>query len=744
MLVLDDYHLIEAEPIQRGMTFLLEHLPPHLHLVLLSRTEPSLPLARVRARGQLAEMGAQQLRFDPDEAAAFLAETMDLTLPAGVVTDLGAATEGWAAGLQLLALALEGQGTSADLLAHVSGCHRYVLDFLVEEVLQRQSEPVQAFLLRTSILTRLSGELCDTVTEGPVGQAMLEWLERANLFLVPLDGERRWYRYHHLFGEALRHRLLTTSLDSTALHARAATWFERNGFAAEAVEHSLAGRDWPAAMRRLEPLAVRLTERGERATVDRWLAAIPEERLATNARFTLFRAWTHFYAGQFDATERLVLAATARAQEIGDESAQGRAEHFQSLLAAARGQGQDAVEHGRRALVLLPPDENVRRGAALLAVGVGHMLLGELTEAVEPLEQAATLSFLVGEDLICVVLALAHLGQVRALQGDLAEAERHYRDALHRSAQAPGFTRGRILIRLGELLRERGNLDGATELIVDGITLDEGSGGLYAHEGYLAQARLRSAQGNLDAALEAATRAETAARRLGHRTAPGRARAYATRLQLAAGNLTVASRWAATWSPDDDTLTDYGHEAEALTIARVWMTLGRHADALGLVGRLRRAAEKAGRTASKVEMLAVEALAHHGRGDVETALATVARAAACAEAHGYVRLIVDEGPVMAGLLEALALPAAEAGRRAGPIGGIPSTAAGGIQYPRCRVDRRHGDDHQRTRPIARRAAERPRAGGPASYGDRRPQPTDRESPGGGRHDRQDSRQRDLP
>jgi LuxR family maltose regulon positive regulatory protein len=670
VLVLDDYHLIESEAIHRGLAFLLEHLPPCLHLVVLSRTEPGLPVARLRARGQLVEIGARQLRFDADEVAAFLGDTMGLTLPAEVAEALGAATEGWVAGLQLAALALEGQDEPADFLARFSGGHRYVLDYLVEEVLYCQPAPVQAFLLRTSILGRLSGELCDAVTGEAGGQTMLEWLERANLFLVPLDGEQRWYRYHHLFGEALRHRLKTAGLDCAALHARAAAWFEREGLASEAVEHSLAGRNWPQAMRRMEPLVAALTERGERPTIDRWLAAVPEEALLTSARFTLFRAWTHLYDGQLDAAERLGLAAAARAEEVDDVPAQGRAGQLQSLLAITRGDGATAIEHGRRGFALLPTEDRVRRGAALLGAGVGHMLVGELTEAAATLERSAALTFAVGDALISGILALTQLGHVRGLQGDLVQAERLYREALQRGGETTIFTRARALVRLGDLLREQGQLDQAAELLEAGVSLEQRCGGLYLHEGYISLARLRGARGELAGALESSAEAEAAARRIGHRTAGGRARAYAIRLHLAAGNLPAVERWAAAWAPDDDALLGYEREVEALTLARVWITLGRHTDALDLLARLRPPAEAAGRVASEIEMLIVQALAWHARGDEAAALASLGEALVRAEPCGNVRLFVDEGAPLAAMLETLA-----AGQRRGALAG-PSASPG--------------------------------------------------------------------
>jgi LuxR family maltose regulon positive regulatory protein len=654
-LVLDDYHLIEAEAIHRGVAFLLDHLPATLHLVILSRVEPFLPLARLRAGGRLVEIGAQELRFTPDETASFLSDTMGLDIPHDVVAALGHATEGWAAGLQLGALALERPGGPGDVLARFSGGHRYVVDYLVEEVLQQQTESVRAFLLHTSILGRLSGELGEAVTGEPGGQAMLERLERANLFVVPLDGNRRWYRYHHLFGEALRHHLqVAVPAAVPGLHARAATWFEQQGLMAESVEHSLTGGDWPAAMRRLEPLVIGLTDRGERATIDRWIMTLPEQALVTNPRISVSRAWTLFFAGEIDAAERLGETAAARADAAGDRLAQGQAGHLRAHLATARGDGAAAVEHGRRAFALLPAEECARRGSALLAAGIGHVVLGDLGEAASALQAAADLSFAAGQGLIGGGSALIYLGLVRALQGELTEAERLYRDVLDSCGEAASFTRTRALVRLGDLLREQNDLAGATELLEAGVALDQQCGGLYLHEGYLALARLHSARGQLETALEAIAQAETAARRRAHRTAATRASAFAVRLRLAAGDRPSAARWAERSDLGEDDLGRYEHEAEVLTLVRVWTALGRHDDVLGLLARLREPAEAAGRAGSVVEHVMLAALAQQGGGDRAGALATAAQALARAEGCGYLRLIADEGAPMARLVEALA------------------------------------------------------------------------------------------
>src|SRR5205823_12120029 len=262
VLVLDDYHVIEAKAIDQALTYLIEHLPPQMHLVIVTREDPQLPLARLRARGQLTELRATDLRFTPPEAAEFLNQGMGLNLSAEDITALEARTEGWIVGLQLAAISMQGHQDATSFITSSTGSHHFVLDYLVEEVLQQQSESVQTFLLRTSILDRLCGPLCDAVllTPSGSGQETLEYIEHANLFLVPLDNERRWYRYHHLFADLLRQRLQQRSASSTgdevgdvtALHRRASVWYEDNGLEIEAFHHAAAANDVARAERLIE------------------------------------------------------------------------------------------------------------------------------------------------------------------------------------------------------------------------------------------------------------------------------------------------------------------------------------------------------------------------------------------------------------------------------------------------------------------------------------------------------------
>jgi LuxR family transcriptional regulator, maltose regulon positive regulatory protein len=277
-LVLDDYHIIEAAPIHDAIAFLLEHLPPRMHLVIASRTDPPLPLARLCARGQMTEIRTADLRFTSGEAAAFLKDAMGLELAAEDVEALERRTEGWIAGLQLAALSVQDQEDVSGFIKAFTGSNRYVLDYLAEEVLQKQPEQVQAFLLQTSILDRLSGALCDAVTGKDDGQAMLERLEHANLFTVPLDQERRWYRYHHLFSDFLRGRLQQIQPERVPeLHRRAAWWFEYRGLVTEAMGHVLNAEDFERAARMVEQNRVAMITRGELNTLLGWLQALPDE-----------------------------------------------------------------------------------------------------------------------------------------------------------------------------------------------------------------------------------------------------------------------------------------------------------------------------------------------------------------------------------------------------------------------------------------------------------------------------------
>ncbi|MBV9787602.1 MAG: helix-turn-helix transcriptional regulator, partial [Chloroflexi bacterium] len=304
ILVLDDYHRIEAQPIHDALTFLLDHLPPHMHLAIATRSDPPLPLARLRARRKLTELRAADLRFTPAEAATFLNHVMGLDLSAGDVAALERRTEGWIVGLQMAALSMHGRADTASFIRAFTGSHRFIIDYLVEEVLQRQPERVREFLLQTSILDRLSGSLCDTVTGTGDGGTMLEALERSNLFVIPLDDQRQWYRYHHLFADMLRARLVKEQPDQAALrHQRASAWYEQHGFTNEAIRHAFAGEDWEHAARLVELAWPAMRQRRQEATVLGWVKALPDALIRARPVLSVVCAWALLDGGELDAAE---------------------------------------------------------------------------------------------------------------------------------------------------------------------------------------------------------------------------------------------------------------------------------------------------------------------------------------------------------------------------------------------------------------------------------------------------------
>jgi len=320
LLVLDDYHVIGAGAVHASVGFLLEHRPPGLRLVLASRSDPPLPLARLRARGQLTELRAADLRFTVDEAAVLLRRAAGAELPGGSVAALAERTEGWAVGLALAGLSLRGHHDAAGFVAAFSGSHRYILDYLTEEVLDRQPEPLRAFLLQTSVLERLSGELCDAVTGRPGSQAMLEAVERAGLFLTPLDEVRGWWRYHPLFADLLRARLHKDRPGALpALHRAAAAWFDASGLVHEAIEHALAAGQTTRAAAMIERNFDDLVERAEGATVDRWVAALPAGLVRTRTRLLLAQAVWMILSGRLAEAEQLIADAERALEDASNE-----------------------------------------------------------------------------------------------------------------------------------------------------------------------------------------------------------------------------------------------------------------------------------------------------------------------------------------------------------------------------------------------------------------------------------------
>ena len=673
VLVLDDYHLIEAQAIHDLLAFLMEHLPPQAHLVIATRADPPLPLARLRARGQLAEVRAADLRFAPDEAAALFNQAMGLPLTAKEVAALEARTEGWIAGLQMAALSLErrrqeqGAPDLSGFVQAFAGDDRYVVDYLVEEVLEGQPEAVQTFLLKTSILARLSGPLCDAVTGQADGWARLQALERANLFVAALDQKQVWYRYHQLFADLLRQRLERTRPEEIpALHRRASEWYEQNGWEAEAIDHALAAEDFERAAQLIAGSLWEVMARGERATVLGWLDALPGEMVRARPRLCLTAAWASLAAMELDAVEpRLQEAEQAlRASPPAGEGPAllGEIATIRTTLAGLRGDVPRSIELAHQALAHLPEEELFLRGAVTNTLGAGHEANGETEAAGRAFAQAAELCRRAGNPVVALI-ALCNLGRTQQLQGRLHQAQETYRQAIRFAAEqgepSPPVT-GLAHVGLGTLELEWNDLAAAARYLQQGLELGRRLGIAEIQVvGHAFLAQVYQAQGETAAALEANGEAEALARR--YQVSAGtlaQIAARRARLWIVRGDLAAAARWAQQSGLGVDVEPAYPHEFEQITLAWLLLAQGEAGKAAGLLTRLLAAAEAQSRAGSAIEILVLLALARQGQREGDQAIAAMTRALALAEPEGYVRTFVDKGRAVADLLRRVAGPTA--------------------------------------------------------------------------------------
>ncbi len=686
LLVLDDYHVITAPAVDEALTFLLEHLPPQMHLVLASREDPPLPLARLRARDQLTELRATDLRFSPTEAAGFL-QAMDLHLAADEAAALAARTEGWIAGLQLAALSLQGHPDVPGFIQAFAGDHRYIADYLVAEVLQRQPEPVRNFLLQTAILERLHGPLCDAVTGQQDGQARLEALERGNFFIVPLDDARHWYRYHHLFADVLHAHLRAEQPDLVAtLHRRAAAWYAQHGAAAAAIGHALAAADFAHAADLVERALPAMLRNRQEATLLGWLKALPDALISLRPVLSVGYAHALLVSGELAGVEDRLRdaerwldprdppvdrparpAAPEGAMVVVDEDEFGRLPGAIALARAGRaltlGDVAGTVKYARQARDLVPEDDHLRRGSAAALLGLASWTSGDLeaghrsyAEGMAHLQRAGNLS-----DVLGCSMALA---DIRIAQGRLPEAKATYERGLQLATpRGAPVLRGAadMYVGLSELQREQNDLPAATEQLLHARELGEHTGlPQNPYRWRVAMARIREAQGDPAGALALLQEAERLY--VGDffpQVQP--VAAWACRVWVAQGRLGDALGWARQQglSAEDD--LSYLREFEHLTLAR--LLLARHTsdgvagslrEAVGLLERLLQAAEAGARTGSVIEILVLQALAQQTQGDIPAALTVLERALALAEPAGYVRIFVDEGAAMAELLRTAA------------------------------------------------------------------------------------------
>ena len=673
VLVLDDYHLIDARLVDDTLTFLLEHLPPQMHVVITTREDPNFPLARFRARNQLTELRVTDLRFTPSEAAEFLNQVMGLSLSAKDVAALETRTEGWIAGLQLAALSMQGHQDIPGFIQAFAGDHRYIVDYLVEEVLRRQPESIRNFLLQTSILDRINGPLCDAVIGQPGAKALLETLQRGNFFLIPLDDKRHWYRYHHLFAEVLHMHLMTEQPDQIpVLHRRASEWYEQNDSTPEAIHHALAAQDFDRVADLIERVLPILQQSRQEPALLVWLKALPDELFQNRPVLSVHYAGTLLQNGQLDGVESRLRDAErwlVVPADLHERPIYVYEEEFQRLpafvamyhaaIALAQGDVVNATKHARKVLELAREDDEFPRGAASSLLGLASWASGDLETAYRMF--ADGMSYLQKVGFISDVIGgSVTLADIRITQGRLREAMSIYERGLELATKqgAPAL-RGAADMHVGMsgLYYERNELNIAEQHLLKSKELGEFNGlPKNPYRWRVAMAQIRETQGNLDGALDLLDEAEKLY--MGDFSPNVRPiSALKARVWVKQGKLEKALDWARTQKLSIEEEPSYLREFEQITFARILLSQHQsdHSisllhDAMGLLERLLKAAEEGGRIGSVIEILTLQALAHQMQEDIPAALPSLERALKLAEPEGYMRIFIDEGSSVAELI----------------------------------------------------------------------------------------------
>jgi len=674
VLVLDDYHSIDIEKIHKIVEFLIDRLPPQIRLVIATRVDPTLPLARLRARTQLNELRVSDLSFTHDETSEFFNKIMNLALSSNDISILESRTEGWIAGLQLAALSMQDRQDIPDFIKTFAGDDRHIVDYLAEEVLNHQSEQIQNFLLQTSILNRLSGSLCDFVTNQKGGRKRLEELERANLFILPLDNKRRWYRYHHLFADLLQQRLhQTNSALVPELHCRASEWYELNKLRKEAIEHALMAEDFKRAARLVEELSEIIWQRGEPIRLFQWIKALPDEYLISKPNLCIFCAWDLVDKGQHQSAERSLQLAERAVDSINNEKTvtpkdeskkqhslmkrelQGRIAAIRAYMATSTGDMQSIVKFSEQALKCLNKGDSAWRASVAISLGIAHTFKGDNVSAIKALSEAVAASKAAGNMHLYIVanfwlvVRLKYLGQLsRAI--DICK---HLFRVVNEEKLTHTELGGGLFAIWGELLYELNELDDALDYVKKGLILVE-QGHHVGNRGWAYFCLLKTLFAKQDFSgveesirkLEKLERSSDVPSWVTHQT-----EAWKARIWLTKGNLDRAVNWAQGRGLRlDDDLTPM-REAEYIMFARILIAQGRLNEALGLLERLSKEGEKNGRILSQIETLLVKALVLRTQRNITEALVVFGKALSLAEPGGYIRIFLDEGPFIAELLE---------------------------------------------------------------------------------------------
>lgn len=656
-LILDDYHAVEAPEIHEAIAYVVDHQPASLHIVLVTREDPPLPLSRWRARGEMTEIRQADLRFTAGETASFLNDMMSLALSAGQIAALDARAEGWIAGLQLAALAMQGRDDVETFVHSFTGSNRYILDYLVEEVLQQQPRDVQQFLLVTSILDRFTVSLCDALlqndkavarsnssffaTRPSPAQAILEHLERANLFIVPLDADRRWFRYHHLFSDLLQHHLRRQDWDIDKLHRQAGRWFADNEILGAAIDHFLAARSWDEAATVISTHGETLLRQGEVRRLYRWLQLLPEAAMNAHPQLRVNYAWTQIFRGELDVAAALLDANAG--STLDDPLLQAGLLTARAHIARLRHDLPRSIQLSEQALALTPPADHNTRSVLNVGLGIAHLLRGELPGAARALIATIHESQQVGNQ-YAQLMGIGLLGLVRASQGLLHQAAELLEAGLRWGQSSPASATAHYI--LGALFYEWNELEKAARYVEQAVALAPRSGNIELIDGaYRQLARLRQRQGDAAGALAALDEVGRAA---GDEASPllrSRLAAAYVDLALAQGDPDLARHWAGQRLIPMDAGSFYPWLD--LVPARLSLAAGDRDAAARHLSVQRERAAAAGWHFGLVETCALQALASAGG---ERALMYLEEALALAEPEGYARTFADKGEPMAALL----------------------------------------------------------------------------------------------
>lgn len=670
-LVLDDYHIIDSQAIDSALTFLIDHQPPQMHLIITTREDPRLPLARLRARRQLTEIRVADLRFTTDESSEFLNNVMELNLSSTDVVALEKRTEGWIAGLQLSAISIQGQADKAAFIESFTGSHRYIMDYLLEEVLSQQTEEIRQFLLQTSILDRLNGELCDAVTGQTGSHATLEQLEKRNLFVVTLDHSLQWYRYHHLFSDLLRHRLQKTQAALLqTLHRRAAFWYENHTSIEQAIQHYIKARDHASAVTLIERVGLTMINDNQWTQLPRWLTQLPDTVIQASILLRTFHAWYQFRNSQEIVSEKDLQdienaldsnASSGNMNPAQIQELQGQVATMRSYIALHNLEFARSIELAHRALDLLSK-ESTTRGHNVIILGHAYFRSDNIKEALKAYTEAKNISDRIGNT-YQQIAAMSNLGRMEFIQAHLKKALKIFQDVIDMSVERkeqgkPQFSViGYIYIHKSRCLYQLNQLESALACVQEALRI----AAQYNRpdiiiEGYTMLVRIHSAQGDFDIAYSTLQQLD----KLLRNPQVDMSQRYETDigricLWLTQGLNLEARRWAEERKLSLADEIGFVHDPEYILFAYILISeitpnFPNISDVLNLLNRLLEKAETSGRIDEVLEIYCLSALAHYSYGEIETALPVLSRALSIAESEGYIRVFVDYGSKMVQLL----------------------------------------------------------------------------------------------